>query len=55
MEVNETNCPLTETPMEQPIEAPVPTVEDKGNIRSQTDTGRSGATPQGNQREKRPD
>ena len=28
MEVNETNCPLTETPMEQPIEAPVPTVED---------------------------
>ena len=28
MEVNETNRPLTETPMEQPIEAPVPTVED---------------------------
>ena len=28
MEVNETNCPLTETPMEQPIEVPVPTVED---------------------------
>ena len=28
MEVNETNRPLTETPMEQSIEAPVPTVED---------------------------
>lgn len=28
MEVNETNRPLTETPMKQPIEAPVPTVED---------------------------
>lgn len=28
MEVNGTNRPLTETPMEQPVEAPVPTVED---------------------------
>ena len=28
MEVNETNRPLTEAPMEKPVEAPVPTMEE---------------------------